>query len=99
MVARFEGRQRPVPGQVVQGDVPLVGAVAERVPDRAGPHVPHGALVDDRLHQVTPSDRAAVTPERQPSSWKPHPWYAPAKAVRPSLSSASPAWAATEDGV
>ena len=25
-------------------------------------------------HQVTPKRRAASTPERQPSSWKPQPW-------------------------
>ncbi|GAA3007005.1 hypothetical protein GCM10020229_18460 [Kitasatospora albolonga] len=32
-------------------------------------------------HDRTPaasSRRAAITPERQPSSWKPQPWYAPA---------------------
>ena len=45
--------------------------------DRAG--------VEARPHQSTPKAAAARRPEASPSSWKPKPCHAPAKAVRPRL--------------
>ena len=52
--------------------------VAERVRARLAPRVDERAGVERRSHQVTPSSAAARTPEANPSSWKPFPWYAPA---------------------
>ena len=66
-----------VPG-VVGVDQPHGGAVRELVPERSPAQVPHPGADDGgrrrTRHQVTPSARAASTPERQPSSWKPQPW-------------------------
>ncbi len=52
-----------------------------------------------RSHHRTPSAAAARTPDRQPSSWNPHPWYAPAKAVTEVLRRGSARCAATDSGV
>src|SRR5690348_15606768 len=74
----------------VEVDEPRVEAVAKRVPDGC-PALVRDPADDERgewgkrgiprrrcAHQVTPKCRAACTPERQPSSWNPQPWYAPA---------------------
>ena len=92
VVAAVEARQQPQaraePGQVVQVDQPLVGAVGERVPQRRQPGVGDPAFVQHGArghrarpgrhqlprHQVPPSASAARAPDRQPSSWKPQPW-------------------------
>ena len=58
-----------------------------------------GAVARRAVTTRPPSEAAARTPERHPSSWKPHPWYAPANAMRPSFSRGSEAWAATESAV
>ena len=76
--------------QVVDVDEPLVVAVGEAVVERRAARVGHGAVDErrhrgwrqDGRHQRTPKDSAASTPERQPSSWKPQPRCAPAKARR-----------------
>ena len=87
VVAAAEAGQQPQaraePGQVVQVDQPLVGAVGERVAQRRQPGVGDPAFVQRGArgqraragrHQVPPSARAAWAPDRQPSSWKPQPW-------------------------
>ena len=70
-------------GQMVQVDQPQVGAIGERVPQRRQPGMGDPAVVQHRTrgqraragrHQVRPRARAAWTPDRQPSSWKPQPW-------------------------
>lgn len=94
MIAGIEAGKRAQPPlrawDVVEVDQPLVDVVPERMLDRILSAV-EDETVDDgredrqiirRRHQVTPSVAAASTPDRQPSSWNPQPWYAPAKAVR-----------------
>ena len=91
VVTRVEPGQRPRgPGEMrerVEVDQPLELPVHERalqggaadVADRAD-HQRGERRSDDGGHQRTPKDSAASTPERQPSSWNPHPRWAPAKA-------------------
>ena len=85
VVGRPEVGQQPQPpgqaGQVVDVGQPLVGAVAEAVPQWRGADVPDPAFVEERRgrhraghHQRPPSETAAARPDRQPSSWKPQPW-------------------------
>ena len=80
MIAGAEPGQRPQPrrqpGQVVQVDQPLVAAVAEGVAQRGGADMADPALIECRGagYHRPPSACAAATPDRQPSSWKPHPW-------------------------
>src|SRR5437763_663058 len=59
----------------------------------------HGATSKSRSHHFTPMLSAARAPEEQPSSWNPQPWYAPAYASTPSLSSGRRRCAATDSGV
>ena len=80
VVAGAETGQRPQPrrqpGQVVQVDQPLVAAIAEGVAQRGGADMADPALIECRGtgYHRPPSDSAAATPDRQPSSWKPQPW-------------------------
>ncbi len=99
VVLGAEAAQRSRPGQLVEVDEPQVAAVGEHVAQRDRAGVADPALVQPGGHQVPPSARAACAPERQPSSWKPQPWYAPANAVTPVFSPGSRRWAATEAGV
>ena len=76
-------------GQPVDVDQPLELVVGEPVPQRRTAGVAHRPddergqrRSEDPRHHVTPNDSAASTPERQPSSWKPQPRWAPAKARR-----------------
>ena len=73
---------RPEAKAIGVEDKPLVDAVLERVLDRTLPAVGDDTFDDRRedgqiirrRHQFTPRTRAASTPDRQPSSWKPQPW-------------------------
>ncbi len=67
--------QRPgQPGQVVEVDQPGVGPVPEAAArlDLAG--VGDDDVVEAQDHHPEPRAVAARTPDRQPSSWNPHPW-------------------------
>ena len=97
-----EPRERPQrrgqAGQVVEVDEPQIEPVGEGVVEALEAPVADLGLVEP-AHHVTPRAAAARTPEAQPSSWKPQPWYAPAKASRSSFSPGSRCWAATDSGV
>ncbi len=114
VVPRLEPGQRPQaarqPGRGVRVDEPQVGPVPQRVLAGLGPYVRDGARIQGgpgarvrgsavAAHHATPRAVAASAPDRQPSSWKPQPWYAPAKAVTGPERAGSRAWADTDSGV
>ena len=78
-----EEAQAPVErGQLVEVDEGHVDRVAEDVVARRAARVHDGAGVERAPHHAAPNAAAARRPEASPSSWKPLPCQAPAKAVR-----------------
>ena len=62
----------------IEVDEPIGRPVSETVHEGRAPGMSYLGLVQHRnddvgSYHVTPRDSAAATPERQPSSWKPHP--------------------------